>query len=52
LLNAKGEVLIKWTFHNTYPVQYAASDLKSQESEILVETIELAYTYFDIRQSN
>lgn len=52
LLNAKGEVLIKWTFYNAYPVQYAVSDLKSQESEILIETIELAYTYFDIRQSN
>jgi phage tail-like protein len=49
LLNNKGKVLKKWTFFNAYPVNYAVSDLKSQESEIVIETIELAYTYFDIK---
>jgi len=48
LLDNEGKVLIKWTFYNAYPVKYAASDLKSQESEILIETIELAYNYFNI----
>jgi phage tail-like protein len=48
LLNSDGEVLIKWTFYNAYPVKYSVSDLKSQESEVLIETIELAYTYFDV----
>ena len=48
LLDNEGKVLKKWTFHNAYPVKYEVSDLKSQESEILIETIELAYTYFDI----
>lgn len=48
LLNSKGEVLIKWTFYNAYPVKYSVSDLKSQESEVLMETIELAYTYFEV----
>lgn len=47
LLNEEGEVLIKWQFHNAYPVKYGIADLKSQESEILLETIELAYTYFE-----
>lgn len=48
LLDNEAKVLKKWTFHNAYPVSYAVSDLKSQESEILIETIELAYTYFDV----
>ncbi|MEM6685392.1 MAG: phage tail protein [Bacteroidota bacterium] len=48
LLDNEGTVLMKWTFYNAYPISYAVSDLKSQESEILIETIELAYTYFNL----
>ncbi len=48
LLNAKGQLLTKWKFHNAYPIKYSFTDLKSQESEIMIETIELAYTYFNI----
>ena len=48
LLNKKGDVSVKWTFFNAYPVKYSVSDLKSQESEILMETVELAYSYFQI----
>lgn len=51
LLNDEGKVLMKWTFYNAYPISYAVSDLKSQESEILIETIELAYTYFNIKST-
>ncbi|AXG69263.1 T4-like virus tail tube protein gp19 [Kordia sp. SMS9] len=52
LLDNEAKVLKKWTFHNAYPVSYAVSDLKSQESEILIETMELAYTYFDVGTSS
>lgn len=48
LLDNEGKVLMKWTFYNAYPINYSVSDLKSQESEILIESIELAYTYFNI----
>lgn len=48
LLNSNGEVCMSWVFQNAYPVKYSVSDLKSQESAILIESIELAYTYFDI----
>ncbi|WP_420571502.1 phage tail protein [Kordia sp.] len=51
LLDNEGKVLMKWTFYNAYPVSYAVSDLKSQESEILIETIELAYNYFNIKST-
>jgi phage tail-like protein len=47
LLNNEGKVFKKWTFYNAYPTKYDVSDFKSQEHEILVETLELAYTYFD-----
>ncbi|WP_299767679.1 phage tail protein [uncultured Dokdonia sp.] len=48
LLNEGGTVMMKWIFHGAYPVKYAVSDLKSQENELLIETLELAYTYFQI----
>lgn len=48
LLNANGVVCMQWTFNNAYPVKYAVSDLNSQESNIAIESIELAYTYFNI----
>lgn len=48
LLDARGHVSVMWTFFKAYPVKYSVSDLKSQENEIVVESIELAYTYFEI----
>lgn len=48
LLDKKGIVSMKWVFNNAYPVKYSVSDLKSQESEVLLETIELAYSFFKI----
>jgi len=48
LLDANGLVCMLWTFHNAYPVKYSVSDLNAQEGGIVIESIELAYTYFDI----
>lgn len=48
LLNADAKMITKWTFYNAYPVKYSFSDLKSQENQLVIETIELAYTYFVI----
>jgi phage tail-like protein len=50
LLDKYGNVSVKWTFYNAYPVKYAVSDLKSQENNLVIETIELAYTYFELAQ--
>ncbi len=47
LMDNDSKILMKWTFYNSYPVKYSVSDLKSQESELFIETVELAYTYFD-----
>lgn len=50
LLDKFGNVSVKWTFYNAYPVKFALSDLNSQENSLVIETIELAYTYFEISQ--
>lgn len=48
LLAKSGQVSKKWTFYNAYPVKYSISEFKSSESGIVMESIELAYTYFQI----
>jgi phage tail-like protein len=52
LLNEDGQVSVKWTFYKAYPVKYSVSDLKSTENSLALETIELAYTYFEITTEN
>lgn len=37
---------------STYPVKYAVSDLKSLENEIVLESVEFAYTYFQVTENN
>lgn len=48
LLNQEGNTCLSWNFIRAYPVKWSTSDLKSLESEILIETVELAYQYFEI----
>lgn len=48
LLNAKGKPSRSWNFHNAFPIKYSLSDFKSQDNSLLIETIELAYTYFEV----
>jgi len=48
LLDADRKACVKWTFHNAYPVKYSVSDLNSQQNSLVIESIELAYTYFDV----
>ena len=51
LLDEKGQTCMSWTFVKAYPVKWQMSDLKSQESSILVETMEFAYRYFKVDDS-
>jgi len=48
LLDENGHVSMSWNFVKAYPIKWSMSDLKSQESSILIETIELAYHYFEV----
>lgn len=45
LLDSSGGVLMKWTFHNAWPIKWSVSDLKSLENNLLLESKELTYNY-------
>lgn len=51
LLNADGQASMSWSFVKAYPVKWVISDLKSQESNVLIESIEFAYQYFEVNDS-
>jgi phage tail-like protein len=46
LLDQSGEVMMSWDFINAYPVKWEVADLKSNDNELAIETLELAYNYF------
>lgn len=43
LLNEKAAPMMTWTLTNAFPVKMQATDLKSDASEVAIETLELAY---------
>jgi phage tail-like protein len=47
LMNDNNEVLEAWEFHSVWPVKWALSDFKAAENAIVIETLELAYQYFE-----
>lgn len=46
LLNEKNQPLMTWNVAHAYPVKWSVSDFDAEESKILIETIELSYSYF------
>jgi phage tail-like protein len=49
LMDEKGEKLVSWAFHNAYPVSITVSDFNTTENKYVVESLELAYDYFERR---
>lgn len=49
LLNEKHEPLSTWNIVHAWPVKWSVSDLNAEESKLVIETIELAYNYFNIQ---
>lgn len=47
LLNEEGNPLIAWGFWNAWPVRSQVAPLNSSDNKVLIETMELAYNYFD-----
>jgi phage tail-like protein len=47
LLNQKQEPVAIWLFNNAIPVKWSTSNLNAEESSIVVESIELSYTYME-----
>jgi phage tail-like protein len=46
LLDEKGTPQIVWAFHDAYPVAVKVADLNAQDGKVLIETLELSYSYF------
>lgn len=46
LLNQENEPLLSWNVVNAYPVKWAVSEFNAEESRVVIETIELTYSYF------
>ena len=49
LLNEEHEPLMTWNVVHAYPVKWATADFNAEESKMVIETIELAYNYFNIQ---
>ena len=47
LLDESDQPVAIWNVVQAYPLKWSASDLKSTENAIVVETVELAYQYFE-----
>jgi phage tail-like protein len=46
LLDADTNPLVTWNFVDAWPVKWSVADLSADKSELTIETMELAYTYF------
>ncbi len=51
LMDEQSQPSMQWNFNKAYPVKWAATDLKSQDNTLLIETIELAYQYYELEDS-
>ncbi|WP_423126893.1 phage tail protein [Gaoshiqia sp. Z1-71] len=49
LLNEEHEPLMTWNVVHAYPLKWAMADFNAEESKMVIETIELAYNYFNIK---
>ncbi len=47
LVDEHGLQLVSWTFYNAYPVSVHVSNLNPIENNYAIETMELAYSYFE-----
>ena len=45
-MDEKGDNLVSWVFHNSFPVRVTVSDFNATENKYTIETLELAYDYF------
>jgi phage tail-like protein len=46
LLDPQGEPLMSWNFKRAWPTKWNVSALNADKSELAIETLELAYSYF------
>lgn len=46
LLNAQSMPISSWLFQETYPLKWSVSDLDANQSSVVIDTMELAFTRF------
>jgi len=46
LLNMRKSPLLSWTFTRAFPLRWELAQLNSERNEVLIETLELSYDYF------
>ncbi|MEO1513379.1 MAG: phage tail protein [Bacteroidota bacterium] len=49
LLNEQGSPTMSWTVHNARPLKWEISRFDSQSNELALESITLAYDYFEMK---
>jgi phage tail-like protein len=49
LLNEKHEQIKRWEIIDAWPKKWSVSDFNAQENSIVVETLDLAYKYFNVK---
>jgi phage tail-like protein len=49
LLNEEHEPLMTWNVVHAYPLKWSVSEFNAEKSLVAIETIELAYNYFNIQ---
>ena len=50
LLDESNQPVAIWNVVQAYPLKWSVSDLKASENAVVIETIELAYQYFERKQ--
>ena len=49
LLNESHEPIKRWEVIDAWPKKWSVSDLNAQENGVVIETLDLAYKYFDVK---
>ncbi|ATL48379.1 glycerol acyltransferase [Chitinophaga caeni] len=49
LLNPEGEELMVWNIVKAFPKKWSISDLNAEQNALAIETIELQYQYFTVK---
>lgn len=48
LLDENGKVTVQWTLHNAWPTKISGTDLKSDDSSVALDTLEIAHEYMEV----
>lgn len=47
LMDADGNLCMGWTVYGAYPVKWELSTLSAENNQLAIETLEMAYTFFE-----